>query len=71
MRVAVLFPFLLILGANAIAADPTTKVSGIFSNLAYHSESGDLTGWEVTLILQSDSSYFALVQVAEGQAPTF
>ena len=69
MRATSILSVLLWLSFGAVAAEQGPKVSGTFSSLEYHAESGDLVGWEVTLIPQADGSYFALVQVAEGQAP--
>ena len=69
MRIGVLLSLVLVLGVVEVAADPAPKLSGTFTNLQYHDDSGDLTGWEVSLIPQADGSYFALVQVAEGSAP--
>jgi hypothetical protein len=69
MRTTSILSLLLCLSFGATSAEQAAKVSGTFSSLEYHAESGDLTGWEVTLIPQADGSYFALVQIAEGQAP--
>jgi len=44
------------------------KVSGIYSNLRYHQEAGDLLGEEI-IIFPSNEGYSALVQIAEGGFP--
>lgn len=48
------------------------SISGIYSNLAYNDESGDLQGMEVFIIPRNGpaNAYQAFVQVAEGGAPT-
>ena len=50
----------------AISAPPKVRVTGMFSDLAYVAEAGDLVGTEVFLGYQGDGIYFALVQCAEG-----
>jgi hypothetical protein len=52
------------------AAPP--HAAGIYSNLRFNSEGGDLLGVEIILIPRaaSDSEYQAMVQIAEGGAPT-
>ena len=69
MRTTLTLAVLLCLTFGAMAAEQGPRVSGTFSSLEYNAESGDLTGWEITFIPQADGSYFALVQIAEGQAP--
>jgi hypothetical protein len=69
VRAAVIMSLLCMLAADVIAAEQAPYFSGTFTNLTYRDESADLTGMEVTLIPQSDGSYFALVQIAEGQTP--
>ena len=44
------------------------RISGIYSNLYYHEEAGDLIGEEI-MIIPSKEGYSALVQIAEGGAP--
>jgi len=69
MRTTSILGIALFLSFSGMAAEQAAKVGGTFSSLEYHAESGDLNGWEVTLIPQADGSYFVLIQVAEGQAP--
>ncbi len=44
------------------------KVTGIYSNLRYNQEGGDLLGMEL-LVIPSGAGYKAFVQIAEGGAP--
>jgi hypothetical protein len=60
----------LILSAAAGAAQADLRISGLFSNLHYSEESGDLGGWEILVIPSGESTYTAFVQLAEGQGPT-
>jgi hypothetical protein len=69
MRAALFTLLFYLLAADLPAAAPALEFSGTFTNLTYHDESGDLSGWEVMLIPQADGSYFALVQVAKGETP--
>ena len=41
------------------------KITGCYSNLAYHEESGDLLGWELFIVFSSDT-YHVLFQESEG-----
>ena len=61
--------FALIGFAGAAAAPQShARVTGIYSNLQYNAEAGDLLGMEL-LIIPATSGYVACVQVAEGGAP--
>ncbi len=60
----------LILSAAVVAAQADLRISGIFSNLHYSDESGDLGGWEILVIPSGASTYTAVVQLSEGEAPT-
>ncbi|ULU25745.1 hypothetical protein [Dyella terrae] len=44
------------------------KVTGVYSNLRYNQEGGDLLGMEL-LVIPSEAGYTAFVQIAEGSAP--
>lgn len=46
-------------------AEPNPKLRGVFSNLSYHQEAGDLLGIEI-IVVPGRSGNFALVQHAEG-----
>jgi hypothetical protein len=59
----------LILSAAVDAAQADLRISGIFSNLRYSEESGDLGGWEILVIPSGKSTYTAVVELAEGQGP--
>jgi len=74
MRDVMLGLLALILSSSATSADraPAPRISGIYSNLRYNAEGGDLLGMEI-LILPNGSdtqpSWTAVVQIAEGGAP--
>jgi hypothetical protein len=53
----------------ALAQDQQIKVSGIYSDLAYNQEGGDLLGMELLIIPSDPSGYRAFVQIAEGGPP--
>jgi hypothetical protein len=59
----------LLYAAVAVAAD-NIRPSGVYSNLHYNKEGGDLLGAEV-IVFPSDgpTGFSALVQLAEGGAP--
>jgi len=59
---------LLVLSASALATDSAQRVSvtGLFSDLRYIPQAGDLLGYEVFIIFGGDAGHFALVQCAEG-----
>lgn len=42
------------------------KLTGIYSDLAIHSETGDLLGQEIIIVL-SNRGYYAIVQLSEGE----
>ena len=42
------------------------KITGIFSNLHYNEEGGDLLGEEIFISYGGDGSYYASVQCAQG-----
>lgn len=49
----------------APAAEKTPKITGIFSDMRYHKESGDVLGTEIFIVF-SNKGHFAVVQCAEG-----
>lgn len=52
----------------AFAQTSNTKVTGVYSNLRYNKEGGDLLGMEL-LVIPSATGYTAFVQIAEGGTP--
>lgn len=54
---------------SASFAQPRQQIAGIYSDLSYNQESGDLGGTEIFVVLGGgpDVHYFAFVQEAEGQ----
>ena len=62
-----LFAFIGFAGVT-LAHEPRTRVTGIYSDLHYNSEAGDLLSMEL-LIVPSKAGYVACVQIAEGGAP--
>lgn len=55
-------------GAPAFGQTSRPKVTGVYSNLRYNQEGGDLLGMEL-LVVPSGAGYKAFVQIAEGGAP--
>lgn len=59
-----------VLAACAISAQvhaaTTTKITGVYSDLHYIEESGDLLGTEVFIVFGGSSGYYAYLQCAEG-----
>jgi hypothetical protein len=64
-RVRLVFLGLLIVVPAAFAGD--ARITGTYSSLEYHRESGDLIGLEIRVV-QTHDGYKASVQVAEGGA---
>lgn len=61
---------LLLLGGGVAGAADAVRVAGVYSNLHYNKEGGDLLGAEVLIFPANASNGFsALVQLAEGGAP--
>jgi hypothetical protein len=46
-----------------------TPISGIYSNLRYNSEGGDLLGMELLVLPNESSKWTVIAQIAEGGAP--
>jgi len=69
-KIAIFFLSLFIWGFST-AVEPQ-KVSGIYSNLKFNKESGDLSGMELLIIPNGKGAnleYVVLVQISEGGAP--
>lgn len=49
-----------------VHAAPTVKVTGIYSDLHYIEESGDLLGTEIFIVFGGGGGYYAYLQCAEG-----
>ena len=64
MRAGVLLALLLVLAVSA-DAQQRVRVTGVFSNMQYVAEAGDVIGTEV-LIVAVEGGYYAVVQIAEG-----
>lgn len=67
-RLALCAMFFSGLAGAAHAATPEPKIAGIYSDLHYSQEGGDLLGMEL-LVVPTESGYAAFVQIAEGGAP--
>jgi hypothetical protein len=48
------------------ATSPTTKITGIYSDMSYNAEGGDITGVEVFLVYSRDG-YRVVYQSSEGE----
>ena len=57
--------FVLSAAACLVHAGGGPRLTGVFSNLEYNEEGGDLLGWEVIIVFGGDRHY-AIVQSAEG-----
>jgi hypothetical protein len=68
---ALLFSIILVRIPTAFS-QTTNPVSGIYSNMRYNTEGGDLLGMELFIFPSGsgpDLKYSALIQIAEGGAP--
>ena len=63
------FVVLLALASVAFAQNGRPRVSGVYTDLKYNQEGGDLLGMELLIIPSDPSGYRALVQIAEGGPP--
>jgi hypothetical protein len=63
VRTTVLVAMLLI-PALVNAAEP--RISGIYSNLTFNEEAGDLLGYEILILPSGKEGWCAVVQVSEG-----
>ena len=52
--------------AFTVSANDEVKVTGIYSNLHYNEEGGDLLGEEIFIVYGDMGEYFASVQCAQG-----
>ena len=53
-----------------LPAAEARSLAGIYSNLTYNEEGGDLLGLELLLVPEGDLNHYAVaVQLAEGQSP--
>ncbi len=57
----------LIFSVGSTGAESEVKVTGVYSNMWQHKETGDVIGREV-FIVGARGKYYALVQFAEGEA---
>ena len=55
----------LLLASNLAFSAAKNKITGLFSDMHYISEAGDVIGAEI-FIISSDSGYYAIMQCAEG-----
>lgn len=55
----------LLLASNMAWSATKTKVTGLFTDMHYISEAGDVLGTEI-FIIYSNSGYYAVMQCAEG-----
>lgn len=60
---------LVLFGLATLGQAEEPRISGVFSNLRYSEQSGDLIGWEILVVPRQGGTYTAIVQVAEGSAP--
>ncbi|MFI4967691.1 MAG: hypothetical protein ACHQAU_03100 [Gammaproteobacteria bacterium] len=69
MKIVIFFVSMLLSVTGFAAQDAPVHVTGMYSDLYYNEEGGDLLGMEV-FIFNSKDGYQALVQIAEGELPT-
>ena len=61
---------LLAASSTGAAKAPTSlRVSGLYTNLRYIEEAGDLLGMELLVVPQPNGQWSAFVQISEGGAP--
>lgn len=61
--------FVLLCLVSGIANAATCRPTGIFSDLYYNEEAGDLLGMEMEIIPDERTGFKAFIQLAEGGAP--
>ena len=69
MKTIIFFISMLLSVIASATQDVPVHVTGMYSNLYYNEEGGDLLGMEI-FIFRSKDGYQALVQIAEGELPT-
>ena len=69
MKTIIFFASILLSMTAFAAQDAPVHVTGMYSDLYYNEEGGDLLGMEV-FIFRSKDGYQALVQIAQGELPT-
>ena len=69
MKIIIFFAAMLFSVAGSAAQDTAVHITGMYSNLYYNEEGGDLLGVEL-FIFRSKDGYQVLVQMAEGELPT-
>ncbi len=65
---AILLASAVLLAGCASPRSSSARISGIYSNLTYIEEAGDLVGMELAIV-PSGNGYTAFVQIAEGGEP--
>jgi hypothetical protein len=53
-------------GKPALVSAAGAPVAGVYSDLKYIREAGDLVGREIFIVFGGDFGYFAVIQCAEG-----
>ena len=66
MRNLLLITMFSLVASSATAVSPVTKVTGIYSDLHYIADAGDVLGMEILIVLGGEQGYFAVLQCAEG-----
>ncbi|MEN3112008.1 hypothetical protein ACFONG_19360 [Uliginosibacterium paludis] len=51
---------------SSASAAPQIKVTGVFSDLHFVAQAGDVTGTEIFIVFGGEQGYFAIIQCAEG-----
>ena len=67
IRVAIAVPWIVV-GAAVVAAQSRVQITGVYSDLRYNAQGGDLLGMEVFIVV-GPGGYFATVQCAGGEPP--
>ena len=67
IKILLVFTIFLIVFPNLVLGNVLTpKIAGLYSNLTYNDEGGDLLGMEIFVFL-GDKRYYALVQESSGE----
>ena len=70
-RKHILFFLFTVISVSLVYSQKLPRITGVYSNLQYGKESGDLIGMEVNIVYSTDGKnvqYYALVQEAKGVA---